>query len=181
MAMERPILDVHPGYWDHELVTNPAPCVTPDGKIYLYYRSNAPEGTRLGLAVAASPEGPYVRVSNEPIMPNLHVEDPFTWHDGKMFRMLAKDQSGKHTGEYHAGVLLHSINGIDWIIDGKGYSRTMQTIDGKEITLGSLERPQLLFGDKGLPKCLFAATADGPGGFKNADNTWNTAIELESI
>lgn len=30
-----------------------------------------------------------------------------------------------------------------------------------------------------IPTHLFAATADGPGGFRNADNTWNMVIPLD--
>ena len=46
------------------------------------------------------------------------------------------------------------------------------------IHLGCLERPQLLFDENGEPEYLFAAAADGPGGFRNAFNTWNIAVAL---
>ena len=36
---EHPILDLRPESWDHSVVTNPAPCILPDGRIFLYYRS----------------------------------------------------------------------------------------------------------------------------------------------
>ena len=51
-TLDHPVLEPRPGHWDHQIVTNPAPCVLPDGRIYLYYRSNTPEGLRIGLAVA---------------------------------------------------------------------------------------------------------------------------------
>ncbi len=50
--------------------------------------------------------------------------------------------------------------------------------DGRETVQGSFERPQLLV-KNGVPTHLFAATADGPGGFKRAENTWNMCIPLE--
>ena len=171
-----PILEARPGYWDAALVTNPAPCVLPDGKIYLYYRSNAPEGLRIGLAVAEHPEGPYVRLQSDPIMQDICIEDPFVWHNGECFEMLAKDMKGTLTGEFHAGAQFLSRDGINWHLKGKAYSRTITYENGKIFTLGSLERPQLLFGMDGNPKCLFAAAADGPGGFQKAKNTWNIAI-----
>ena len=92
--------------------------------------------------------------------------------------MLAKDLNGKTTGEYHSGAHFVSDDGIHWDFAGKAYSRQVMTPDGGKITLGSLERPQLLFGKDGTPKALFAAMADGPGGFKNADNTWNQVFLL---
>ncbi len=53
-----------------------------------------------------------------------------------------------------------------------------QKHDGSVTTQGSLERPFLLF-DGDTPTHLFAATADGPGGFHAAENTWNMVIPLK--
>jgi len=181
--LDHPILDSRQGYWDSILVTNPAPCVLPDGKIFLYYRSNTPNGLRIGLAVADKPEGPYCRIQNEPVMNGIDVEDPFVWHNGDHFEMIAKDMTGIITGEVHAGAHFISNNGIDWtsVANPKAYSRTIIYTDNTQVTLGSLERPQLLFDYNGNPKCLFAAAADGSGGFNNASRTWNIAIPMETI
>ena len=175
---KNPVLEARPGFWDAALVTNPAPCVLPDGRIYLYYRSNAPEGLRIGIAVASQPEGPYVRLLSDPIMTNFSVEDPFVWHNGKFFEMLAKDMKGTITGESHSGAHFISDDGIHWQSNGKAYSRKIRYENGISVVLGSLERPQLLFESDGSPKCLFAAAADGPGGFQKAENTWNIAIPI---
>lgn len=175
---KNPILEARPGFWDAALVTNPAPCVLPNGRIYLYYRSNTPEGLRIGLAVADHPEGPYCRIQDGPVMDSINVEDPFVWHNGENFEMLAKDMTGTITGEFHACAHFVSADGIKWQSKGKAYSRAIAYENGKTITLGSLERPQLLFGADGAPKCLFAAAADGPGGFQKAEDTWNIAIQL---
>lgn len=177
--LKNPVLDVCPDSWDSELVTNPAPCVLPDGSIYLYYRSNHPDGVRIGLARSSSPEGPYERIFREPVMADAMVEDPFVWHNGECFEMLAKDMTGKLTGEVHAGAHFLSENGLDWKVRGKAYSRCVRMEDGSLRKLGCLERPQLLFDSKGCPVCLFAAAADGPGGFDHAMNTWNLAIPLK--
>lgn len=176
--LKEPVLDARRGCWDNGLVTNPAPCILPDGRIYLYYRSNTPEGLRIGLAVANSPEGPYMRIQDEPVMKGISVEDPFVWHNGENFEMLAKDMKGTLTGEVHAGAHFLSRDGIHWQVQGKAYSRSITYEDGRSVTLGSLERPQPLFGTDGIPKCLFAAAAGGPGGFMKAADTWSIAIPL---
>lgn len=177
--LDHPALDVSVDGWDSGIVTNPAPCVLPDGSIYLYYRSNTPGGVRLGLARAKSPEGPCERVFDHPVMTDITVEDPFVWHNGECFEMLSKDMTGKLTGEVHAGAHFLSKNGLDWDVRGKAYSRVVRMADGSLRHLGCLERPQLLIGSDGRPKCLFAAAADGPGGFDRALNTWNLAIPLK--
>jgi hypothetical protein len=181
-SLPDPILEARPGCWDSMIVTNPAPCVHPDGRIFLFYRSNTPNGLRIGLAVADRPEGPYRRLQDEPVMAGMDVEDPFVWHNGTCFEMIAKDMTGDITGEYHSGAHFESDDGIAWRVtpNPKAYSREVAFSDGTSTLLGSLERPQLLFDGNGRPACLFAAAADGPGGFRKALNTWNIAIPLQS-
>lgn len=179
-TIDKPILQARPEQWDGNVVTNPAPCIHPDGRIFLYYRSNTPDGLRIGLAVAESPEGPYKRIQNEPVMQEINIEDPFVWHNGHCFEMIAKDMTGKITGEYHSGAHFLSDDGINWQASKQpqAYSKAITYSDGTTTTLGCLERPQLLFDRDGIPKCMFAAAADGSGGFHNAQNTWNIAIPL---
>ena len=177
--LSEPVLEARPDNFDSTIVTNPAPCVTPEGKIYLYYRTNIPTGgIHTGVAIADSPAGPYQR-GNSPAIQNLCIEDPFVWHNGENFEMLAKDISGELTGEKHAGAHFVSINGMDWKFYGKAYSRTIEMDNGEIITLGSLERPQILFDDEKHPRAFFAAAADGPGGFDLAANTWNQMLPLK--
>ena len=178
---DTPVLDVRPGHWDCTVITNPAPCVRPEGGLFLYYRSNTPKGCRLGLAQAAEPgesferavEGPILDTADEPI------EDPFVWWSGERYELLAKDLTDRITGEWHAGVHAWSDDGLAWQLcdPPKAYSRTVRWADGTSTVQGCLERPQLLL-ENGIPTCLFAATGDGPGGFEKADNTWNMAIPL---
>lgn len=179
---DRPILEPRPGKWDGKIVTNPAACVRRDGSVLLVYRSNTPQGLRLGAARAATFEGPYERVSDEPVLQlpgGNFVEDPYIWESGDHFEMIAKDMTGGITGEKHAGIHATSADGLVWTPSPqpKAYSRTVRWSDGTQTTQGSLERPQLLFQD-GKPAFLFAATADGPGGFRAASNTWNLVIPL---
>ena len=175
-----PILKAVPGLWDSSIVTNPAPCIMPDGRVHLYYRSNTPQGLRIGLAVAENPEAEYIRYQNGPVMTDFNVEDPFVWHDGNIFRMVAKDMTGDITGEYHAGAGFVSNDGINWQYCRKSYSKTVVSEDGTLVTFGSLERPQVLFAENGVPEYLFAAVADGPGGFNKAKNTWNISLEIKN-
>ncbi len=179
---DRPILEPRPGKWDGKIVTNPAACVRRDGSVLLIYRSNTPQGLRLGAARAATFEGPYERISDEPVLQlpgGNFVEGPYIWDAGGHFEMVAKDMTGGITGEKHAGVHALSDDGLNWrpAPQPKAYSRTVKWSDGAETTQGSLERPQLLF-ENGKPAYLFAATADGPGGFRAASNTWNLVIPL---
>ena len=176
---EKPILEPRAGKWDGSIVTNPAPCILDDGRVYLYYRSNTPQGLRIGLAVADSPDSKFERYCDEPVLSGANVEDPFVWHDGKHFRMVAKDMTGALTGELHSGAKFISDDGVNWQCEGKAYSRTIPDRNGRVTQFGSLERPQMLFDADGDPEYLFAAVADGPGGFKKADNTWNVCIKFE--
>lgn len=177
--LDHPILEPRPGKWDESIVTNPAPCFDSEGRVLLIYRSNPPGGLRLGATMAEKPEGPYERLKDDPIF-DVNVEDPFIWHSKEGFEMLAKDMTGEITGEKHAGVHAISKDGVDWHLaePAKAYSRHVDWNDGKGTDQGSLERPQLLLED-GVPCYLFAATADGPGGFRQASRTWNMVIPLQ--
>ncbi len=178
-----PILTPRPGKWDSGIVTNPAPCIRDDGRVLLYYRSNTPEGLRIGVAGAPTFEGPYSRLSDDPVLrfeSGDFVEDPFVWWERDHYEMLAKDMLGGITGEIHAGAHFRSDDGIHWspMSTARAYSRNVSFDDGRTLRLGCLERPQLLFDEDGEAKYLFAAAANGPGGFKNATTTWNLAIPL---
>ena len=179
---DRPCLDVRPGKWDGSVVTNPAPCIRPDGSILLYYRSNTPKGLRLGCACAPTLGAPYERLRDEPVLTfpgDEFVEDPYVCHNGSHYELIAKDIHGGICGEVFAGIHAHSEDGLDWTLADppKAYSRTLRWDDGTVTAQGCVERPQLLFHD-GQPTHLFAATGDGPSGFRNCENTWNLVIPL---
>jgi len=179
---EAPCLEIRPGKWDGSIVTNPAPLVLEDGRIMLYYRSNTPHGLRIGLALAEDLGKPFVRISDEPVLKfagDNFVEDPYVWQENGHYELIAKDIKGGIVGEVHAGIHACSNNGIEWQLcdPPKAYSRTVHWDDGKTVVQGCLERPQLLI-ENGRPTYLFAATADGPGGFRNCGNSWNACIPL---
>ncbi|MBN2308810.1 MAG: glycoside hydrolase family protein [Candidatus Hydrogenedentes bacterium] len=176
---DEPVLLPRPGKWDDNVITNPAPCVADDGSILLVYRSNVRgEGTRLGVAKSAGLGQPFERLRDSYM--GLHVEDPYIWWAGDHYEMIAKDQSGTLTGEFHAGVHAVSTDGVEWTVSqpGKAYSRKIAWDDGTTAELGSFERPQLLIED-GKPVCLYCATADGPGKFVGMEQTWNVATPFK--
>jgi len=135
----------------------------------------------IGAARADRYEGPYRVVSENPVFPpdRFHLEDPFIWKTSQGYELIAKDMDGNICGEKHGGIHAYSADGLDWKLfdHPKAYSRTVTWDDGTVQTMGNFERPFLLFQD-GRPTHLFAATADGKGGFANAANTWNMVIPI---
>jgi hypothetical protein len=183
----RPTFDVAPRGWDDSVVTNPSPCLAPDGSILLYYRST---GCKLGLAVASSPDGPFVRKGKGPVVDpgeGLRIEDPFVFFSGDHYEMVCKDLTGGITGEYHAAAHLLSEDGVSWKLapEPKAWSRSVRWDDGTTTVQASIERPFILFRER-RPAFLFAATADGPGprdgraGHYFAENTWNMVLPLNA-
>jgi hypothetical protein len=109
----------------------------------------------------------------------IHIEDPYIWKTANGYELIAKDMDGNIGGEKHGGVHAYSKDGKSWTFSEspKAYSRTVTWEDGTVQTMGSLERPFLLF-QNGKPTHLFAAVADGPGGFQQASRTWNMCIPI---
>lgn len=183
---DEPTLTTNPNSWDANVVTNPSPCLAPDGRILLYYRAGA---AKLGLAIADHPDQPFARFADRPVVDpgeGLRIEDPFIWHDGERYQMVCKDLTGNITGEYHAAIHQHSSDGLNWTLapEPKAWSRTMRWSDGTSTTQGSIERPYIVMNQAGEPGWLFAATANGPGphdgrpGHYWAEDTWNMVIPL---
>ncbi len=192
--LDAPVLSTRPRFFDNFLVSNPAPCVSKDGKIHLVYKARSylkppyPDeihGKMLfGVAVADQPEGPYIQQSDRPLFdfPDVQFEDPFIWEDEDGFNMIAKDMHGNVCGEKLGGLFASSQDGIHWEFrkDFLMYSRNVLWDDGVVREMGNLERPFLLFED-GKPTHAFFATSDGKngGGFSNCTKTWNMVIPLK--
>lgn len=179
---DSPYLLARPGMWDEHVVTNPAPCVAHDGRLFLYYRSYIRDrGNRLGLAIFEGLDGRCIWRSEKPLfdLPGINIEDPFVWQQDDHFEMIAKDLNGALCGEYHGGIHLLSPDGIHWALapTPKAYSRDVVWDDGHMRRLGSLERPQLLF-DGRSPTHMFAAMADGPGNWLEMTKTWTGVIPM---
>lgn len=183
---DAPALDVRADHWDSTITTNPAVCVCGDGSLLMIYRSNTAHGCRVGVARAAALREPFERVRDEPILTDLHLEDPFLWQDPAtgQFQMIAKDLSGKATGEFHAGVHALSSDGVHWQLapEPKAYSRNLTYRDSLPRQTGHLERPFVLFDENGEPSMLYFATARPEGPFikidDQNDHTWITGVPL---
>jgi hypothetical protein len=147
------------------------------------YEGNVHGRMTIGCACADQHRGPYRRLADEPLFPpeRFHIEDPFVCRTESGYELIAKDMDGNLCGEKHGGIHAVSTDGRDWRLSAaaaaKSYSRTIRWDDGTVQTMGSLERPFVLFQD-GEPTHLFAAVADGPGGFQSASHTWNQVIPI---
>jgi hypothetical protein len=185
---DTPLLVARPGMWDAHVVTNPAPCVLADGRLLLYYRSYIKgKGCRLGLAIYRDLEsGPEWR-SDAPLFDEegTSYEDPFVFEIDGHLEMIAKDLTGKATGELHSAAHLLSKDGITWQLANppRAYSRTLAFDDGTVRTLSNMERPFLLM-EGGKPAFIFAAMAEGPeaepGGFSGIQRSWNGVVPLDT-
>lgn len=181
-----PLLEPRAGKWDALMTTNPAPCIRDDGSCVLAYKAVAYEGDKLryGVAFGDSPLGPFTGRGDSPVLtfePDVSIEDAYLWRQDGRFYMIFNDMEGHVTGEDHAGGLAVSEDGANWRVADhpKAYSRTIRWEDQTTTRQASFERPQLLIQDE-RPTHLFAATADGPGGFGRASNTWNMVVPLRS-
>jgi len=192
--LPEPVLDTRPECFDNFLVSNPAPCVMPDGKILLIYKSRSyakkpyPEflhGKMLfGAAVAAAPWEKHRAVLDKPLFDGsgYEVEDPFVWYDEKGYHLMAKDMNGNICGEKYGGVYANSEDGFCWNfeIGKKFYSRKLLFDDKTERELGNMERPFILF-ENGQPICTYFAVSDSTDGlgFHTCKNTWNMALPIK--
>lgn len=179
------------GCWDCTVTTNPSVAILPDGKTYMIYKSRSAVGKplKLGIAVADKPDGEFRRLSDRPIFDfkdeNVHVEDPFLWYDEKKkkFCLLAKDdaKNGAYgvTGEWGSGFYAESEDCVNFTIGEKVYSRTLEWSDGRITTQGNLERPSLLFDEKGNPTHLFCASGFSDRPYDFTDSTFIVGMKLE--
>ena len=179
-------------HWDCTITTNPSAAILPDGTTYMIYKSrrdtHAP--LQLGLAKAPRPEGPYERFSDDPILqfdnPNKHIEDPFLWYDEKRkrFCLIAKDDPMNKdpgiTGVWGAGFYAESEDGKSFQIAENPlvYTRDAHWPDGRITPQANMERPTVLFDEKGQPICLYCATGDGAT-YSFSGTTYVLAWELE--
>jgi hypothetical protein len=188
--LDHPVIEPRKGYWDASITSNPSPVVNDKtGEILLMYKSSLDEPNApllLGVAKATSPEGPYVRLSETPILQfqtasNQHVdlEDPYVWWDGSKYEAIIKDRTGVLCGEEGGGVHAWSEDGVKWYLyhNPHAYSRFIHWDDGTATYQNHFERPFLLIED-GVPTYFFAATGNGskPWSF---DQTWNMVIPLK--
>ncbi len=178
-------------FWDCTVTTNPTVAILPDGKTYMIYKSRRAIGAplQLGVAVADSPEGPFRRLTDEPILQldsDKHMEDPYLWYDEarRKFCLIAKDdvKNGSFgiTGEWGSGFYAESDDCISFTLsqEPKVYSRSITYRDGRTRTQCNLERPYLLFDKQGKPAYLYAATGEGEQPYDFQKGTYILAQRL---
>lgn len=190
--MNQPIIEPRKGHWDASITSNPAPAVNEkDGNILLLYKSSTDGLTPpllLGSALSESIQGPYKRLSQDPIFNfdtsetnENDVEDPFVWWNKDHYELIMKDRFGHICGERGGGLHAFSTDGVTWKLADKplAYSKNILWDNGKTIHQNHFERPFLLIED-GEPTHLFAATGTGPKEW-SFDKTWNMVIPLKTI
>jgi len=169
------------GSWDDHCTTNPAFVKGNDGKYWLFYKSwntheyetqkGSVRGNRkYGLANSDSPLGPYLKVSENPVIDfsslpnNAQLEDAFVWKQKDKFHMIARDM-GFFNHEF--GLHLTTKDGISWTKPEIAYLNmqhytTEPNPPAHLKRFGRLERPMLLLDKDGeTPRFLFGATQGG--------------------
>ncbi len=187
---DQPILEPRrPPHWDCTVTTNPAVAILPDGTTYMLYKSRAGAGKKLqiGVARAPRPDGPFERLSDEPIFdfpnPDFHVEDPYLWYADGRFHLIIKDDfkngCGGVTGAWGSGFYAESDDCVRWEIADNPivYTRHIRWEDGEDQNVPNLERPFLLIED-GRPVCFYAATGQGSAPYA-LERSWNQAIPCQ--
>lgn len=176
------------GAWDDHCTTNPAFLKGNDGKFWLYYKSwNTAEYLRdkgpvrgnrkYGLAKAEHPLGPYVKVSEHPVIDfsdrphNAQLEDAFVWKQDEQYFLLARDMGFYN---HEDGLILKSSDGVKWSEPQVAYLGLSTYIQeppppANLKRFGRLERPMVLMDEiTDKPRFLFGATQGGTAGTSTA-------------
>lgn len=155
-----PVVRPREGEWDGTYTTNPAPVVGADGSVTLIYKSlhATREGFHLshGVVRAEGFDAPVERVTDEPILGDVHLEDPYVWRRDGQYRMLIKDFRGAIADEPGEGIYAHSDDAREWTTaEGSAYALDV-SVDGNAASIARRERPQVLIED-GEPTHLYTA------------------------
>jgi hypothetical protein len=184
---DEPILQPgQPGAWDDHCTTNPAFVKNTDGSCWLYYKSwNTEEyenatgpiraNRKYGLAIAKTPEGPYIKSDKNPLLDfsargnNEQLEDAYVWREDGKFKMLARDMGFYN---HESGLYLDSRDGLHWsppLIAYRNLKTYVQEPSPPDHLkrYGRFERPQLLI-RQGKPAYLFTAAQGGKFGTSSA-------------
>ena len=188
--LDEPILDIEPNTSHSYLTSNPSPIIKDDGSVVIIFKGRGykedgitHDDMTVNVATAPSYDGKYTVSSAEPLFSVNNfgeIEDPHMWKDDKGYHMIAKDHQGTITGGRGDGLLAHSVDAINWVVDKnpQAYTKTVKWNNGKTINQGQLERA-FVFIENGKPTHIFFATMNGPGGFENATESWNMVIPLK--
>jgi hypothetical protein len=133
-------------------VNNPALLQHPDGRYYLYFKS---EGGRMGLAIAPEITGPYTQ-QPEPVTSNsLTIEDGYAFRHRDKIYLLTTDNHG--ILEKGGGLLWESDEGLQFHLAEQGFYPAEKYLGKKALqsarrhyggNIIKFERPQLLLVDE---------------------------------
>jgi hypothetical protein len=120
------------------------------------------------VAAADRPEGPFQLAGPAITDPRCEAEDPCFWYDRQRDRYYAimKDYSRQHrdlSPQFGALALMTSVRGFgDWKPASHRLVSLREFTDSgdRKHELANLERPELLFDDRGNPICLYAAARE---------------------
>lgn len=176
---DKPILDVRKGKWDSLLVSNPAPVITNNGKIYLFYKGvTVLRQHAISVAVADNPEGPYVRIADQPFDLGVDAEDPTIWFENGHYHALMLDTGKKFSNKeiYYAA----SDDLLHWSAEQNPIAISKKFIweDGKTRRMTNTERPQILVQDGKSTHVFFATGMDDS---LKVRSTWNQIIPLKPL
>lgn len=161
---EDPILDISKDKtdWDSYLTTNPALLQHENGEFWLYYKAwdkYNDQMRKMGLAIAKDISGPYIKHPKNPLVSfsqyKKQVEDAFVYFYQDKYYMIMRDMGVIHP---HVGLMLESIDGINWSAPLLGYKTNTAYVN--EQVIERMERPQVLMID-GKPSYLFLALMGG--------------------
>lgn len=126
----------NPSDFDSHLVDD-ACLIARDGKYWFYYKGRqlgkSPAQTQMGLAIADKPQGPYVRVKENPVIPGNH--EVLVWPQGKGVVAMIGSTGPKHI-----------TNTIQYAEDGIHFTKTHDVKSGPWA--GGTYRPEA-FTDSG--------------------------------
>ena len=155
-------------YWNYQPtngVNNPAFLQHPDGRFFLYFKS---QSAKMGLAIANNLTGPYIQLK-EPVTANdKAIEDGYAFMYNGKFALLTTDNHGMI--ESGGGILWTSNDGVTFDSFEKGFHRinAYTKVDMKKAAVHygpkgreyvKFERPQvLMMEDK--PAYLYAPSGN---------------------
>lgn len=148
---DNPVLDVRAGEWDALMTVNPSLNLLPNGTFQIIYKSTRgpKDPLILGAAIGKTPYGPFKRVGNSPLFED-DIEDPYFWEENGSYWMLAKDMTGVLSNRKHSGVLYHSKDALNWVLNDPplAYDRTLKWVNTKTEDAIFVERPYIYLENK---------------------------------
>lgn len=89
-----------------------ASLIVRDGKYWLYYKGRqwgkSPRETKMGVAIANNPEGPYVKYENNPVVKGGH--EVLVWPQGKGVATMIGEEGGE---DVHKSIM-YAENGLNF-------------------------------------------------------------------